>query len=505
MITAVSVVSFASPAVITNINSQTNYGALTNMYFETISGPAGSTPSTNTAQTPTSSSGSYSIAQASTAYLWSLQFGSATTISAGNWFLGLWASSAGSILSYVPITITNGQSSATPSTFQEEITWNPSTYVSCEASDLGNIRFYSVSNLATPLYAWLESCTPSLSNTATSATAWVKLTSSIAQSGGTTTIYMAFLSTSTDFDGIYWGAAPNLSPTYAQYDDGANVFIFYDNFAGTTLNPAWNTAGVAGDYSVDNGLTVDSNPFPGYSFSLNNQYTGPLIIDAEQVGTTGDWIGVSFSNLQSTSSSSTITSGATQWVYPPEGSDGINGLSIASGNTAFTPNPPSTTLQVVSLAVNSTTATEYQNYASPTTASGAISLTNYPGLVQVAFNPVDTQTTYWFRLRAFPPNNVMPSVSFGSLSSSANALSVSIYVTDSSGNIQSTVASNIQSPVIGSSEGQYKMSFVGSQVTVPQNGYITIMFSSTPTASYTIYWGSGQPTNFQVPYRVLTS
>jgi hypothetical protein len=316
---------------------------------------------------------------------------------------------------------------------------------------------------------------------------------------------MAFLSTSTDFDGIHWGTAPNLSPTYGQYDDGTNVFAFYDNFAGTTISSAWNTTGATGTYSVNNGLIVNSSPFPGYAFTLNNQYPGPLIIDAYQAGTYGDWIGASFSNLQTTSTSYTVTSGAVQWVYPPEGADGINGLCIASGSTAFTPNPPSTTLQVVTLAVNSTAATEYQNYASPVTVSGTISLTNYPGLVQVAYSSSDTQTTYWFRLRAYPPNNVMPSVSLGSVSSAVNALSVSIYVTDSSGNIQSTLASNIQTPTIGRSEAQYVMQFAGSQVTVPLNGYITITFSATQTASYTIYWGQGQPTNFQVPYRVLTS
>jgi hypothetical protein len=417
-------------------------------------------------------------------------------------YTATYSASAGySSVSYVPITITNSQSSTTPSTFQQKITWNPSNYTSYEASDLGNIRFYSDSNLATPLYAWLESCTPSLSNNATSATAWIKLTTPIAASGGTTTIYMAFLSTTTDFNGNYWGTAPNLSPTYGQYDNGANVFIFYDNFAGTTISSAWNTAGAAGTYSVNNGLTVYSGAFPGYTFTLNNQYTGPLIIDAYQVGTTGDWLGPSFSNLQTTDASYSLTSGAILWAYPPEGPwSSCNGLYIASGGTTVTPNPPSTTLQVVTLAVNSTSATEYQNYANPLTVSGTISLTNYPGLVQLAYSTSsDTQTTNWFRLRAYPPNNVMPSVSFGSVSPAVNALSVLSYVTNSSGNIQSTVASHVQSPTIGSSVAQYVMMFAGSQVTVPQNGYITISLLATQTASYTVYWGKGAPPCPDIP------
>jgi hypothetical protein len=228
---------------------------------------------------------------------------------------------------------------------------------------------------------------------------------------------MAFLSTSTNFDGVQAGEAPTLSGTYGQFDNGAKVFTFYDNFAGTTINSAWNVAGASGTYFVNNGLRVLSNPFPGYSFSLVSQYTGPLVVDALQVGTYGAWLGASFSDLQTTSSSYTVTSGATQWVYPPQGSDGINGLCTASGCTGFTPNPASTTKQVVTLAVNSTQAIEYQDYASATTRSGTNSLTNYPGLSQVGWSATDNQNTTWFRIRAYPPNNAMPSVSFGAASS----------------------------------------------------------------------------------------
>ena len=271
----ITVVSFASPALVTTVTSQTNYGTLTNMYYETISGPASSTPSTNTALIPSSNTGSYSISKASTGYLWSPQFGSSTSISAGKWVLGLWAASTSFIVSYVPITITNNQSSATPSTFQEKITWNPTSYTSSEASNLGNIRFYSDSAFTIPLSAWLESCTPSLSNTATSATAWIKLTTQISGSGGTQTIYMAFLSTTTNFDGIQWGVAPNLLSPYGQYDNGANIFSFYDNFAGTSLNARWTIFdSSAGTVSVSNGVTLTSSS-SSHSVGIFVSYTPP--------------------------------------------------------------------------------------------------------------------------------------------------------------------------------------------------------------------------------------
>jgi hypothetical protein len=528
LISIIAVVSFASPVFITTVTSQTNYGTLTNMYYETISGPAGSTPSTNTAFIPSSSSGSYSIAQASTAYLWSPQFTSATTISAGNWLLGLWAATASIIVSYVPIIITNSQTTATPSTFQEEITWAPSSYTSYEASNLGNIRFYSSSAFTTPLYAWLESCTPSLSNTATSATAWVKLTSSIAASGGTLTIYMAFLSTTTNFDGNYWGDAPNLSGTYGAYDNGAKVFNAYFNgntatssfsvYTGDTLSQA---TGISGP----GGTTINAIKVMGTTgahvpaFSFNNAISNTALI-----------VESSFSLLAADLANATGAAGLVDNAAVTSIKNGIT-AQMGYGSTFFSQgyevggtvtldeNPAGTSTtnwEYASVTYTGSTATSWSAYIAPQLYS---TTGGYSGTY--ANNPLSSATNLYIgqisgsyaiavyynfmRARAYPPNNVMPSTSFGTISVAVNAITVSIYVTSSSGSIQSTVASNVQSPTIGSSATQYVMMFAGSQVTVPQNGYIMISLLAPQTASYNVYWGNGQPTNFQVPYQVLTA
>jgi hypothetical protein len=512
-ISIVMVVSFASPVLVTTVNSQTNYGTLTYMYYETISGPAGSTPNTNTALIPTSSSGSYSIAKASTAYLWSPQFGSATAISAGNWVLGLWAASVSYIVSYVPITITNNQSSATPSPFQEKITWNPSSYTSYEASDLGNIRFYNDSAFTTPLYAWLESCTPSLSNIATSATAWIKLTTQIAGNGGTQTIYMAFLSTTTSFDGSYWGAAPNLSSPYGQYDNGANVFSFYDNFAGTSLNSKWTIFdSSAGTIAVNNGVTITSSS-SSHSVGIVASYTPPTtgIVTETYFNAATPTAGYRVFDGNSITSSSTAEQNGYVGILQAGGGNIIKLSKMASGTqTDLASSSDALTAgnnYTSSLLWQSSTLTmaDLTNAHSVSTTDTTYSLST---MTQVALALGATSgnkyVTYWFRIRQSPPSGVMPSASFGGISFPVTAIQVSIYVTNSSGNIQSTVASNVQSPTIGSSVAQYKMMFAGSQVTVPQNGYIAISFLATQTASYTVYWGRGQPTNFQVPYRVLS-
>ncbi len=848
----VATTSFASSVSVTSTSLQTKYGSLSYVYFENTSGPGSSSPNSNTASTLTSNSGSYTLAASSSAYLWSPQFGSATTINSGNWVLGLWAASTSNILAYVPITATNGQTSTTPNPFQIEITWNPSSYSSDEATNLGNIRFYSNSAFTTPLNAWLESCTPSLSNTATSAAAWVKLTSPIAGNGGTATIYMTFLSTATTYDGNYWGQAPNLSSTYGQYDNGANVFTFYDNFAGTSLSTKWTTVESSGTVAVNNGITFTTSSSSGYAFvASKTTQTYPNIAEAyltssnsgvnpmlgvSTTASANSWIALyngysvdealsstdlleivgqsssggtqvssvsvsSFSygiwqlnwsatgsematngNYTLTSTSSTVTIGnygiyigqsnfgtgsnvfswARMRAVPPSGvmpSASLGALSLpvyawlpitlTNSQTSTTPNPfqieitwnpssyssdeatnlgnirfysnsafttplnawlesctPSLSNTATSatawikltspIAGNNGTLTIYMAFLATATsfdgnywgeapslsgtygaydnganvfnayfngntatssfsvysgdtltqatgvsgpggttinaikvtgstgahvpafsyneamsntaliaessfslagdtgdATGAVGLadnatvnsiqngitaqmgygSNYfsqayeiAGAVTLDANGAGASTTNWlyasvtytgsaasswnayiapqlysstggysgtvsnsplsssgyiylsqisgssainvyynfFRARAYPPNNVMPSVSFGSLTVSANTIQVSICVTNSSGNIQSTVASNTQSSSIGTSEGEYTMSFTGSQVSIPQNGYLMVLLSSSSTASYTIYWGKGQPTNFQALYRILS-
>ncbi len=53
------------------------------------------------------------------------------------------------------------------------------------------------------------------------------------------------------------GEAPEFSQVYGQYDDGANVFNFYDNFAGTALSSKWvnNTVNSGGKLTINNGMS----------------------------------------------------------------------------------------------------------------------------------------------------------------------------------------------------------------------------------------------------------
>src|SRR2546428_12450609 len=66
---------------------------------------------------------------------------------------------------------------------------------------------------------------------------------------------MLFYPLSTNFDGVYWGEARGLSGSYGQYDNGANVFGNYWNFAGASLPSGWSSSTAA---SVSNQLSISA-------------------------------------------------------------------------------------------------------------------------------------------------------------------------------------------------------------------------------------------------------
>jgi hypothetical protein len=83
---------------------------------------------------------------------------------------------------------------------------------------------------------------------------------------------------------------------------------------------------------------------------------------------------------------------------------------------------------------------------------------------------------------------------------SSGTMSVSFVAADSSNNIVATATSG-NTATIGTSKSEIQTSFSGSQISVPLGGSL-IANITNPTASgktFTIYWGSGQPTNFQTP------
>jgi len=103
--------SYAATVGVTTSTASQRSGTLTNVYYETANGATGSTPSTNTALTPPTGTGSYSVTRGSSAYLWSPQFAGSAVVPAQTWVLIMWVK--GSSTGTMSVTVTTTNSSGT--------------------------------------------------------------------------------------------------------------------------------------------------------------------------------------------------------------------------------------------------------------------------------------------------------------------------------------------------------------------------------------------------------
>ena len=338
------------------------------------------------------------------------------------------------IVAYVPIILSNSQSSATPSPFQQMIQINEGNYANYIAYNgkIANFEFFTQSGQILP--AWIES------NNSDTLTVWVKLPNGIPASSSLA-IYLGFASKSTNLlsssgtSGI--GEAPQLSSTYAEYDDGASVFNFYDNFAGTTLNSHWSVVQSSATTNINNGLTVEiTSGSTGYYIIYSTATLTPPFIAEDLFSTTAFAINIrtynptlSASNTQTNPAADASSSNVIDWsinsansgYWNAQQGDSSAYFASSTGNNGAASNwllgigyTGSTNYWY---GFNGATQTNYYTYTSSSTDTPTGSL--YLGLganwASVSTN-INIKYT-WVRVRAYPPNGVMPSVSFGGLSS----------------------------------------------------------------------------------------
>ena len=221
------------------------------------------------------------------------------------------------LTSYEPITITNTQSSATPSPFQQMINFTSSDpgFSSIATGNFGqNVEFFYYNGTVIP--SWLQNYTSGY------ALWWLKIAA--IPGGSSETVYVGFAPISISlFNTVNDGEAPQLTcpnpsdtascSTYAEYDDGANVFNYYENFAGTSLPSNFlcsyaadynlyspsdtSCSSVLSDIKVNNGLSLYTNSTSmlivyfnlinsGYNLSLYGILIGsaPFILSHEDFG-----------------------------------------------------------------------------------------------------------------------------------------------------------------------------------------------------------------------------
>ena len=308
-----------------------------------------------------------------------------------------------SATSYEPLTITNSQNQGTPTPFQQMINVTSSSpgWADISSSPFGqNVEFFSVTGQI--LDSWLENYT------STHAIWWVKLTSSIPV-GSKQTIYMGFASTSTNlFNTNNIGEAPRLSPTYAEYDDGVNVFNFYDNFAGTSLNTQDWTNGITqtgGIVTVNNGLTLTGGS--SWAQLRANEMFDPQTSVAEFYG---NMTGSSYMQFGYTN--------PYQYIIDIVDSS-QNQYAIFAWNdtqSVYHPFTANNNNDIFSVWINSTDISGGYNYRTLTYSLNNIQAVTNESLAFQMFDSEEKIYAQWARVRAYPPNGVMPSVSFGSVS-----------------------------------------------------------------------------------------
>ena len=76
-----------------------------------------------------------------------------------------------------------------------------------------------------------------------------------------------------------WAGQQMYAIPYGQLDNGGSMFLLYDNFAGTTLSPAWTQNLNGGSISVNNGLTMTLSSNANNNMGLVRSAT-PLSIGA---------------------------------------------------------------------------------------------------------------------------------------------------------------------------------------------------------------------------------
>ena len=299
-------------------------------------------------------------------------------------------------MNLTPIVLYNNTLSATPASFQQMLTIPANASIN---STYTNIRFRDGNyNL---LKSWLESYTTS------SATIWVVLPDGI-PSKSAITIYMETGSLSDNFlDGVTVGEAPQLSATYGQYDNGAKVFSFYDNFAGTSLSSSWSVgSGVA--VSVDNGLTYNASN-AGWNGLMNSKtLNAPVVEEIYSKMISGyaiTTVGLASANTLTTTGSigyeGRIVSNQGTTIENPISSSTLMTGAALSLNTMYI---------VTGITVNSTEGTVQINYGANGTATLSTASILLPDNIVIGgYN--STVFVQWLRVRAYPPGGVMPSSS----------------------------------------------------------------------------------------------
>lgn len=140
---------------------------------------------------------------------------------------------------------------ASTGSYDQPVMVNSSAYPSLINSNWTNAVVEYTSN-NTPINTWIES---GASNLSRDTLLWLRLAPLPAHGWTNVSIWFWPKTSFNLSESGSMGENPMLSPHYAEFDNGARVFVDYANFSGTSLPNGWTTLG-NWDGSVHHGLTV---------------------------------------------------------------------------------------------------------------------------------------------------------------------------------------------------------------------------------------------------------
>ncbi len=333
------------------------------------------------------------------------------------------------IVAYVPVIITNNQAIASSAPFQQIVRFSESNYSNYLVynGSFANFEFFYANGTIIP--AWIESSNNGL------LTVWLNLSSGVPASNSII-IYLGFASKTTNLLSAFGptGEAPQLSQEYAAYDDGTRVFLDYFNMANNPISSNY-----YGKFTKAFGIGPTGNvqPLLAWSGSKGNELAFidlPSTLPSNFIIT--GWIKTNKYpwDIGLGSGSTTVGRWSGYVVDPGEGNNANFAIwktagsawsdEIAAVGYSMT---PSTwyTLQYAYVSPGNITGwlepfVNTLDESSPAIRVSAIdtTYTSFNAVELAPYSLVPSYTTYWalIAVRSYPPNGIMPSVSFRSIS-----------------------------------------------------------------------------------------
>jgi len=322
------------------------------------------------------------------------------------------ASAPGGSVGAIQVSIDDPQTVPT-GTYQQLLRIDSSAFAWLINANWSNGVAYYTANI-TPVYGWIES---NASNRSTETLLWVRLYS-IPASGSTNLSLFFWPKRSFNLSATgYIGESAPLSRVYGEYDNGAKVFNFYDNFEGNILDPVWSVSGHWTD-AVNNGFSVTGVPGNGDFITSSHTFAYPSAVDfygdlfQSNPATTYLFEGLGTSGCVSCGDAAYVAWGSQGGTNGPT-PGAASGSSGTGGVSAY----PTPTYAVYTSAILSPTKAVFTtNYTSPQTLSVDIPTNPLPVGLAIAALPngslTNTETTQWIRERTY--ESEMPTVTIAS-------------------------------------------------------------------------------------------